>query len=253
MRKPVGPAHVSPDVTRLASLALVGVLVFLAAVSAAPAGREATAYCAGRGDVHFRAPDGTRLIGHRFGRGKTAVVLAHQARGSLCQWVSYARRLAAKGYLAFAFDFRNNGLSQFVGPARSGRLGGDVAGAVNYLRAHGAKKVFLVGASMGGSAVVVGGANIRPPVTGVISLSAPSSFGGADAAAAVPRLHVPILFLAAADDSGGAFAQDARALYAASPSSDKSLEILPGSDHGVSLVFSPGRARDLVESFLRTH
>jgi pimeloyl-ACP methyl ester carboxylesterase len=240
-------------VTRLAWVALVVALASMAAAIAAPAGRDDAAYCAGRGDVHFRAADGTRLIGHRFGRGKSAVVLAHQSRASLCQWVFYAKRLAAKGYLAFAFDFRNNGLSQQVGPRLSGRLGGDVAAAVKYLRAHGAKKVFLVGASMGAGAVVVGGANIRPLVTGVVSLSAPSSFGGADAAAAAPRLRVPVLFLASADDSGGAFAQDARTLYAATPSSDKSLEILPGSDHGVSLVFSPGRARQLVETFLASH
>jgi hypothetical protein len=46
------------------------------------------------GDVSFRAADGTRLVGHRFGHGKTAVVLAHQSDGTLCQWVPYAKRLA---------------------------------------------------------------------------------------------------------------------------------------------------------------
>jgi pimeloyl-ACP methyl ester carboxylesterase len=240
-------------VTRHALLAVALAVSGLAVASAAPASQDGSAYCAGRGDVRFRAPDGTRLIGHRFGRGKTAVVLAHQSNASLCQWVFYGRRLATKGYLAFAFDFRNNGLSQFVGSARMGRLGGDVAGAVKYLRAHGAKKVFLVGASMGAGAVIVGGANIKPPVAGVVSLSAPSSFGGADAGAAAPRLRVPVLFLAAADDAGGRFADDARAMYGASPSSDKTLEILPGSDHGVSLVTSPGRPRELVESFLASH
>jgi pimeloyl-ACP methyl ester carboxylesterase len=181
------------------------------------------------------------------------VVLAHQYRSNLCQWIPYARRLAAKGYLAFVFDFRNNGRSQIVGYAKSQRLGGDVAGATKYLRAHGAKKVFLVGASMGGTAVLVAGANIRPPVDGVVSLSGPSSFDGADAGSAVPRLRVPVLYLAAADDTGGGFASDARALYAATPSADKTIEILPGSDHGVALVDHPGKARKLVETFLAGH
>jgi pimeloyl-ACP methyl ester carboxylesterase len=236
-------------------VALLLALVLAAGVAGAASGARSAsgAYCAGPGDVHFRAGDGTRLIGHRFGHGTTAVVLAHQYRSNLCQWISYARRLAAKGYLAFAFDFRNNGRSQSVGYARSQRFGGDVAGAAKYLRAHGAKKALLVGASMGGTAVLVAGANIRPPVDGVISLSGPSSFDGADAGSAVPRLRVPVLYLAAADDTGGGFASDARALYAATPSADKTLEILSGSDHGVALVDHPGKARQLVEAFLAGH
>jgi alpha-beta hydrolase superfamily lysophospholipase len=128
----------------------------------------------------------------------------------MCQWIRYAKRLSSKGYRAFVFDFRNHGLSQQVGYPRSGRLAGDVAAAAKYVRAHGATKVFLVGASMGGTAVVVGGANIRPPVAGVVSLSGPASYGGADAGPAAPRLRVPVLYLVATDDAGGAFASDAQ-------------------------------------------
>jgi alpha-beta hydrolase superfamily lysophospholipase len=171
----------------------------------------------------------------------------------MCQWIRYAKRLSSKGYRAFVFDFRNHGFSQQVGYPRSGRLAGDVAAAAKYVRAHGATKVFLVGASMGGTAVVVGGANIRPPVAGVVSLSGPASYGGADAGPAAPRLRVPVLYLVATDDAGGAFASDAQTLYDASGSSDKTIELLPGTAHGVSLVSSAGRARDLVERFLATH
>ena len=238
---------------RLCLLALILAVSCAATGSASPATTRDAAYCAGRGDVSFRAADGTRLLGHRFGRGTTAVVLAHQSQGSLCEWVSYGRRLAAKGYLVFAFDFRSHGRSQYVFPPRSARLGGDVAAAVKYLRARGARRIFLVGASMGGVAVVVGGASIRPPVGGVVSLSAPTTFGSLDAAAAAPRLRVPTLFLAAADDAGGQFATDARALHAATAASDKSLEILQGSSHGVSLMRTGGRAWELVETFLASH
>jgi pimeloyl-ACP methyl ester carboxylesterase len=209
------------------------------------------ASCAGPGDVTFRASDRTRLVGHRFGRGKTAVVLAHQARANFCQWVSYGRRLAARGYTAFVFDFRNNGRSQQVGYARAGRLAGDVAAAVKYVRVRGATKVFLVGASMGGTAVLAAAANVKPAVAGVVSLSGPRSFGGVDAEAAVPRLRVPVLYIVAEEDAGGGFAADARALYDRTASSDKALEVLPGFSHGVSLVAFPGPARDLLEQFLR--
>jgi alpha-beta hydrolase superfamily lysophospholipase len=232
----------------LVAIAVVGV----GALQSAGARTEsAAASCAGKGDVTFRASDRTRLVGHRFGRGRTAVVLAHEARADFCQWVAYARRLAARGYTAFVFDFRNHGRSQQVGYARSGRLAGDVTAAVKYVRARGATKVFLVGASMGGSAVLAAAANIRPPVAGVVSASGPRSFGGADAEQAVPRLRVPVLYLVAEEDAGGAFAADAKVLYERTASSDKTLEVLPGSFHGVSLVAFPGRARDLLEQFLR--
>ena len=66
------------------------------------------------GDLHLRAADGTRLLAHRFGSGKTAVVLGHQSDGTLCQWVPYAKRLASRGYTAIVFDFRNADSSQTV-------------------------------------------------------------------------------------------------------------------------------------------
>ena len=222
----------------------VGALI----VGPAPASPQRESSCAGPGDVRFRAPDGVRLVGHRFGRGRTAVVLAHEYRGDLCDWVPYAKRLAREGYLAFAFDFRGNGRSQAVGVARAYRLAGDVAGAVAFLRAHDARKVFLLGASMGGTAVLSAGANVRPPVNGVISVSGPATFGGADASTAVGRLKVPVLYLVSSGDDG--FTDDARALYAKTASSAKTIEVLPGAEHGVLLVGSSGRARTLIERFL---
>lgn len=235
-------------------VALVGAaLAVTAPAQTAPARIQTASACAGPGEVRFRATDGTRLHGRRFGRGTTAVVLAHQYRADLCQWVKYARRLAAQGYLVLAFDFRNNGRSQQVGYGRAGRLAGDVAAAARYVRSKGAKKVLLVGASMGGSAVLAAAANIRPAVAGVVSLSGPRNFGGANAEAAVPKLRVPVLYVAAKDDGGGSFAEDARWLFERTPASDKQLEILEGSSHGVSLVIFPGPGRTLLEQFLKSH
>jgi pimeloyl-ACP methyl ester carboxylesterase len=243
-------------VTRV--VAAVVALVSAALLVAAPAEQASAratgaSACAGPGAVRFRASDGTRLFGRRFGRGTTAVVLAHQYRADLCQWVSYARRLAAQGYLVFAFDFRNYGRSEQVGYARAGRLAGDVAAAARYVRSKGAKKVLLVGASMGGSAVLAAAVNIHPAVAGVVSLSGPRNFGGADAESAVPRLRVPVLYIAAKDDGGGSFANDAQVMFERTPAPDKQLEILDGYAHGVSLVLFPGRARTLLEQFLKSH
>jgi pimeloyl-ACP methyl ester carboxylesterase len=246
--------RLSTHLTRWALVAVAGACMVVPSTAPVRSAEGAVGSCAGRGHVTFRAADNTRLVGHAFGRGTTAVVLAHQTRSSMCQWLRYARRLASSNYRVFVFDFRNHGLSQQVGfGSRSTRFAADVVAAAKYVRANGARKVFLVGASMGGAAVIVGGANIRPPVTGIVSLSAPASFGGVDAAPAAPRVTVPVLFLASSEDGGGRFAQDAQALYEATASPEKTIEILPGTGHGVSLVSSPGGARNLVEEFLASH
>ena len=113
------------------------------------------------GDVRFTAADGTRHVGHAYGGGSTAIVLVHQRNGTMCQWSSYAQRLARLGYRAMTIDLRNNGDSQMRNYPANQRYGGDVAGAIKYVRAHGAKKVFVLGASLGGSAAIDGAAN-RP-------------------------------------------------------------------------------------------
>jgi pimeloyl-ACP methyl ester carboxylesterase len=206
--------------------------------------------CAPGPDLRFRASDGTRLVGHRFGRGKVAVVLAHQYDADVCQWVPYGQRLATLGYTAIAFDFRGYGLSQRRIYPASFRLSADISAAVKTARRLGAKHVIVVGASFGANAAVVAAANTRPPVGGVVSLSAPATFR-LDAVAAARHVQVPALYLAAQFDEGGQYATDARTLYAATASGDKRVEIVPGSSHGVRLVAGPGKARDLVEAFLR--
>jgi pimeloyl-ACP methyl ester carboxylesterase len=221
--------------------------------ASAGAGSDRTAYsCAAGPDVSFRAADGTKLVGHRFGSGSTAVVLGHQSQGTLCEWAPYARRLAARGYFVFAFDFRGHGRSQARTGAAANRLALDVAAAVRNVRAFGKRKVFVVGASMGGIATLVAGASVQPPVAGVVAVSAPARFLGLDAVVSAPRLRAPVLYLAAAgdDNAGYDFSEDAQAMYARTASRDKRVAILPGNLHGVALVGGSARARSLLEGFL---
>ena len=232
--------------------ALAAALALLAGATASAGARSTPPGCGPKAnEIRFRAADGTRLAGYRFGRGRRAVVLAHQLRGSSCQWVWYARRLAAQGYLAIAFDFRGDGDSQVRSGRAANRRAADVAAAVRVARARGATKVFLVGASMGGTVAVGAAALVRPPVAGVVAVSSPSSWVAVDAITLARRLQVPALYLAAEQDSG--FADEARALYEATASADKAIEILPGGDHGVVLMRTSARARQLLEGFLRPH
>jgi dienelactone hydrolase len=235
-------------VRRLVAAAVLACALLAAGVSGSPAYPG----CAPGPDLHIRAADGTKLVGHRFGKGSTAVVLVHEYGGDVCQWTPYARRLASLGYTAIAFDLRGFGLSQRRTGNASLRYAGDIAAAVKTARMLAAKHVVIVGASIGANATVVAGANVKPPLDGIVSLSAPGTFR-LDAIAAAKKLAVPVLFAAAAVDEGGIYARDARTMFHATPIADKQIAIVPGAMHGVRLVAGPGRVRTLVESFIRAH
>jgi len=232
-------------------LALAAVLAFCVLVAGVP-GSPAYPGCAPGPDLRLRAADGTRLVGHKFGNGATAVVLVHQSDGYVCQWAPYAKRLASLGYTAIAFDLRGYGLSQYHAGRGSLRYAGDIAAFVKAARSSGAKHVIVVGASLGANATVVAGANVRPAVDGIVSLSAPGNYA-LDAIGAAHKLAVPALYAAADSDEGGIYANDAKTMYDGTPVADKQILIVPGAAHGVRLVAGPGTVRTAVESFIRAH
>ena len=235
-------------------LLLLGSLVALAASTAGAAPQRSEHSCVRGGELFFNAADGTKLVGHRFGKGTTAVILTHQSEGDLCDWLPYAKRLAARGYFVFPIDFRGYGFSDVpvTGPYRYVQ---DIAAATKALRKLGKRKIFVVGASMGGIAAVAAGASVTPPLAGVVSISSPARYRGLDGVDAGPRLKVPVLYLAAtADDNGGYdFSEDAKALHRAAAAKDKQLELLPGAAHGIGLIASSTKAKSLVETFLKRH
>lgn len=197
--------------------------------------------------VRFTAADRTRLIGVMLGGGRRGVVLAHERGSTLCAWLPYARTLARLGFRVLAFDFRDHGSS---GKSQLLRVDVDVRAAVGELRRRGARGVVLAGASVGGTAALAAATAVNPPVQGVISISAPRSLGPVDAEAAMPRLRVPALFIAAEDDQG--FAEEARVLHQAAAAGDKRLEIVPAGGHGTTLL-RIDRVRSLVTGFIREH
>lgn len=184
--------------------------------------------------VTFRAADRRKLVGVVTGSGSTVVVLGHQYHSTICEWMPYARQFARAGFRALVFNFRNNALSAIAHqPARS-RVDLDMAAAANYIGAKGARRVVLVGSSMGGTGALVAAATLTPWVAGVIALSPPKSFGPADAVAAGQQLRVPVLLVAAEDDEG--FIEEARVVFDAIASSDKRLQVVPGTEHGTYML-----------------
>jgi len=194
--------------------------------------------------VQMEASDGVLVYGVEVGTGTTGVVLAHQYFSDHCEFMEFARELAQQGYRAVSIDFRCNGRST-CGDSR--RMDRDVAAAVARLRADGATRVKLIGASMGGTAVLVAASWIRPAVDGVVSLSGPAYFRGLDAGRAVKRLSVPVRFLVSRGDRR--FARDARYLMKAASAKEKAWVRYAGRYHGSSILGLPA-AKAYVLQFL---
>jgi len=237
-------------------LVLAGCLAAVGLVLA-PTGDTTTSHaCVNANELWFRAADGTRLVAHRFGGAtpgaKTAVVMAHMSVGDLCQWVPFARRLARQKAFAFPFDFRGHGFSE--GRQNHRRSAGDVVAAVRAVRALGATKVIVMGASLGGIAALVATPNLKPAIDGVVSVSGPAAIPGTlNALPAVKKLDVPTLYVASQGDQNPPydFAADAQRLYDETATDDKRVELVPGALHGTFLVDGSAAVRKLLLAFVR--
>jgi len=232
-----------PSLPLVLALACAAALVLVGPGSARPAATDA---CLEPGDtpVHMRTRDGVALYGLEVGTGTTGVVLGHQYFSDHCEFMAFARELAGLGYRAISIDFRGNGVSA---SGRSNRLDLDVAAAVAHLRAEGATRVKLVGASMGGTAALVAGSWLRPAVDGIVSLSGPDYFRGLNAVRAVQRSRVPVRFLVSRDDRP--FASDATTLMRRAATGDKAIARYTAAGHGSSILSVPA-AHALVLAFL---
>lgn len=247
--------------------AAIGGLMLLAGCSsggggptaaASPAADPAGASCrymvtdnAGK-DVRFGVGGATNLAGIIAGRGATGVVLAHQADSDVCIWDAEFHELVGQGYRVLAFDSNGYGASE---TRIDTTYDDDVVAAAAFLRAAGASKIVLFGASMGGTYCLAAAARVEPPVTAVISASGPTAYGGVDAEAAVPKLRMPVLFVAQAGDAP--FGDAAKTMYAeAKASPARVLKVPPGSNHGIVLVRPPDgdpAVRLALQQFLRTY
>jgi fermentation-respiration switch protein FrsA (DUF1100 family) len=181
-------------------------------------------------------PDGSKRQAAEWGTGSVGVLLSHQSDGELCQWSDYARVLARRGYRALALSYQDQSTAEALA-------------AVKTLRQDGAKRVVLLGASMGGTISLATAARMSPPPVAVISLSGPAVFNSVNALAVVNKLQMPLFFAAGGLDEP--FASDARTLYrAATHASTRRLVIDAGSgSHGVAFI-DGGKVQKAMEAFL---
>jgi pimeloyl-ACP methyl ester carboxylesterase len=209
--------------------------------------------------IRFPTSDGLELSGAVVGSGPVGAVLIHEYPLDFCGWWPYARYLARHGVQALPFDLRCFGSSPC--PAGRGHATTDVAAAMTELRRRGARRIALVGASMGGAIAVVAGAQLHPAA--IVDLSGERDTTGltpgidANAGAAAPHVTAPALFAVAREDRYIPVA-DMRAVARHTRSKIKRVVVLPASaGHGWALLagtateWSPLAAT--VARFIRRH
>lgn len=225
---------------RNSALALVcaaGLWTACCAPSDAPASESATAGEAvveiAPRFVAFPARDGGVVTGDLYGAGTHGLVLAHGGRYDKSSWAREARTFCEAGLLVLAIDFRGYGASKGPAPGDDPYAGleHDVLGAADFLRAQGARRVSVIGGSMGGTAAASalaldGGATIEDVVL--------LAHGPIDAG---ERLAGRKLFVVARDDaygSGTLRLPGIRAEFERAPEPKQWLE-LEGAEHAQAL------------------
>ncbi|HUU35234.1 MAG TPA: alpha/beta hydrolase [Vicinamibacterales bacterium] len=178
--------------------------------------------------VTFDTADGGHIAADQYGSGTDAVVLAHGARFNKESWAVQAQALAAQGHMVLAIDFRGYGTST---AGRDGKaLFQDVLAAVRYARAHGARSVSVVGASMGGGASGRAAVEARPGEIDRLLLLSPVSIDDPGA------MHAGrILYIASRDEP---MAPGIREQFARAPQ-PKRLVMLDGDGHAQNIFPTP--------------
>lgn len=180
-----------------------------------------------------------RLRAAVLGSGDTGLVLANESDLDLCAWLPFARKLSAAGLRVLVFDYGS------LAPD------GEVAAAAGELERAGAKAIVLAGASEGAKASILAAAADPRLARGLVLLSPEASLQGEEVAPAARKLSAPSLFVVSRGDPYSA--EDTPALERVAGSSPKRLVVVPGSDHGVSLLRGAQAARveAAIDGFLR--
>jgi dienelactone hydrolase len=149
----------------------------------------------------LRAP-GRVLPAVTTGSGGTVVVLVHQTDGGgFCGWLDFAARIAEAGHTALAFDLCGYGHSNCAeGSTTIAKQVEQVRTAIDAAarRLH-ARRIVVVGASMGGSVTVHTAARDRR-LDAAVDLSGPDGWNDAQVHRSADGVQVPLLVVMADDE-----------------------------------------------------
>jgi len=182
--------------------------------------------------ITFSTPDGATIEGMLYGSGDTVVIFSVMGdckRG----WEDMADIVAQNGMTALTYQWRGCRDSGSVDEVEIQKFVDDLRGAIDFMRAQGAKKIILAGASLGGCASAK--LTVESQADGLIVIASPPSISQWGFEIESPDLNtdIPKLFITAENDDTVP-ADATRELFdlAAEP---KEWQIYPGTAHGTDL------------------
>ena len=176
------------------------------------------------------------------GKGRAGVVFANRSGNSVCGWLRFAEQLAS-GRRVVVFEYRDQAAAA-----------AELRSVARALRADGARSVAIVGASIGGRAVVQAAARDGSTLAAAVSLSAERSVGRLqDILPDARRVHVPSLYVGSREDGYTSFGQETRQLHRVTPAKVNRLLLVPGGAHGTDLLTDQrgGEVRAAITAFVR--
>jgi hypothetical protein len=195
--------------------------------------------------VTFASTDGVQLSGPLFGQGRQGVILAHMFPADQESRREFTGELAGLVYLALPFDFRGYGDSEE--DQEFDRIDRDVEGALDFLEQRGVEDVFLIGASVAGTASLKVAS--RRSVSGVVIVSSPVAFQGLNVLQDILHIQEPVLFMASGQDGP---AHESVLLIAGLAETSAQTLVLPGIVHGTDMLDGTTHqsVRDAIMDFL---
>ena len=214
------------------------ILIFLLAACDAPASPTAVPVLPTSSPIPnpqtitFTTPDGATIEGTLYGSGDIAVifsVMGNCKRG----WEDMAELVAQNGITALTYQWRGCKNSGSIDEVEIQKFVDDLRGAIAFMREQGAKKIILVGASLGGCASAK--LAVESNANGLIVIASPPEIPqwGFAVEAADINTNIPKLFITAEnDDTVPASATRELFVLAAEP---KEWQTYPGTAHGTDL------------------
>ena len=181
----------------------------------------------------FAGPEGSTMPGAVLGEGADVAVFLHQTSAAgFCGWATYADWAASQGARAVLVDL--------CGWGRAACKGGFAADSeaqvrllVDWAREHGARRVTVVGASMGGAIAL--GVGQQAGADGVVDLSGPAVWQGVPTAGEAAKVTTVPLLIAVAPGDRGMDPPALRAAVTTSPAKHKRFVSTKGS-HGWDML-----------------
>lgn len=178
-----------------------------------------------QGEINFKTDDSININGNIFGSFDRIVILSHMFPTDQTSWFEFVKFLNENKIAALTYDFRGYGKSE--GNKEIASIYKDLEAAIKYINQYNLDKIYLMGASMGGTASIIAAGGTG--VSGLITISAPDEFKGLSAKIAIKDLKCPKLFIASKGDT---YAFISANFFYDNSNEPKEKLILDGKSHG---------------------